>query len=133
MPITGDKAWIARLRRSRNIAPAMDDWAENAAKDVVQTMQELIRDGGSPPPNHVVSSPGNPPNEEYGDLARDMRTEKLEGSHAVAIAYSDHALFLEMGTSRMAERPFARPATAINRTPLLIDARIRIDKHNRKR
>ena len=133
MTLTGDKNWINRLRRAKSIASVMDGWAEDGAKDIVKTMQELIRDGASPPPNHVVSAPFTAPNEEYGDLASDMRTEHLDEGHAAAIAYSDHALHLEYGTAKMEERPFARPATAINRKPLLIDARIRIDKRTKKR
>jgi len=128
MALIGGDKWLARLTRMRNIEDEMADWAEDGAKDIVEEMRRLIRDGAIPPPNHVVSAPGNAPNEEYGDLADDMRTERLEGPHAVAIAYSDHALPLELGTSRMPERPFARPATAIMRKPLLIDAKIRVMK-----
>lgn len=132
MPVRGGEKWINKLKKMKNVSQVVDDWANDAAKEHVEVMRELIREGAIPPPNHVVSAPGNPPNEEYGDLAKDMRTEHIGVGRAVSIAYSDHALPLELGTSRMAERPFARPAAAILKKSLLIDARIRIDKHNKK-
>ncbi len=128
MSIKGGDKFLSRLRKASRIEAIMADWAEAGATEVMEEEQRLIRDGASPPPNHIVSAPGNPPNEEYGDLARDMRVERLEGASAVAIAYSDHALHLEFGTSRMIERPFARPAAAILKKPLLIEARTRIDR-----
>lgn len=128
MPISGDDKLITRLKKARNISNAMDKWALDGAKTVMEEAQFLIRDGAIPPPNHVPSLPGQPAKEEYGDLARDMAVESLpERGSAAFIAYSDHALATEFGTSKMVERPWARPAASNKRKAILDAARKAVD------
>lgn len=70
----------------------------------------LITAGSVGGAGHVASSPGQPPNEEFGDLRRSGHVEKLGPLKANSVFDAPHAVPLELGTSNMAERPFARPA-----------------------
>lgn len=60
--------------------------------------------------NHVPSRPGEPPNEDTGDL-RSKVTNRRTGVLAAEVrADAAHSARLEFGTSKMAARPFMRPA-----------------------
>jgi len=65
---------------------------------------------------HQASAPGEPPASDTGRLVQSQRTEydqsELTGT---AIWSAGHAEYLEHGTSKMAPRPFARPALANKR------------------
>lgn len=65
---------------------------------------------------HVRSKPGEPPNNEHGDLARSLVAEAYpEKLEAEVRAEAAHAAPLEFGTSKMAARPYMRPARDANR------------------
>lgn len=134
MAVFGDDKFLARLRRSAKVSQPMTKWAVEGATTIMEEARFLIRDGAVPPPNHVPSLPGHPAKEEYGDLARDMSVEELpQPGSAVFTAYSDHAVFTEFGTQNMAERPWARPATANKRALLLQNARTAINRVTNQR
>lgn len=59
---------------------------------------------------HVPSAPGEPPNEEFGDLRRGIETTQPETLVAEVSSNAGHAVPLEFGTSRMEARPYLRPA-----------------------
>lgn len=65
---------------------------------------------------HQASAPGEPPASDTGRLVKSIRTEfdfdRLVGR---VIASTKYAALLETGTSRMAARPFMRPALANKR------------------
>lgn len=65
---------------------------------------------------HRASAPGQPPATDTGFLARSVSTKydipNLTGSVVIGAKYGP---FLEYGTSKMAERPFARVALANSR------------------
>lgn len=128
MPVSGGP--LARLARIRARIPnELDEWAVEGATEIMEEARFLIRDGAIPPPNHVPSLPGQPAKEEYGDLARDMTVESApEPGAAYFIAYSDHAAHTEFGTSKMAERPWARPAAANKRQHVLTLARNAVNR-----
>lgn len=60
--------------------------------------------------NHIPSLPGEPPNADTGKLDRSGHVEQTGPLRASSVFDAPYAVALEFGTSRMAERPFARPA-----------------------
>lgn len=62
---------------------------------------------------HQASAPGEPPANDLGDLVRSIEPPRPNAS-ALAVTVrvtAAHARPLEYGTTKMAARPFARPAT----------------------
>ena len=64
---------------------------------------------------HVVSRPGEPPNNDLGDLIRGIDHVELEPLHALVVSTAGHAASLEFGTSKMAARPYMAPAADMRR------------------
>lgn len=63
--------------------------------------------------SHKASAPGEPPAPDTGRLRQSLRTEyNRELLMGTAIASTAYAQALEFGTSRIAPRPFMRPALA---------------------
>jgi HK97 gp10 family phage protein len=71
-----------------------------------------ISEGAVSGKKHVASNPGQAPNYDTGDLADKIEVREVGEFECDVVAFSDHALPLELGTSKMAERPFMRPAAA---------------------
>ena len=77
---------------------------------------------------HRASGPGQPPASDTGTLARsiviDVDKDKMTASVGSNVKY---APFLELGTSRMAARPFLKRALEVKRTQIvkIIQARLR--------
>jgi len=61
---------------------------------------------------HVASSPGFPPNVDTGALRASIRANSLGPLSAEVVAGTEHAEWLEYGTSRIAARPFFAPVVA---------------------
>lgn len=59
---------------------------------------------------HVVSNPGEPPNRQDGDLQGGLEISRPEPLVAQVSSNAPHAVPLEFGTSKMAARPYMRPA-----------------------
>lgn len=59
---------------------------------------------------HVRSRPGEPPNREIGDLQNGLKNVETGPLTAEVRAEAPHSRPLEFGTSRMAARPYMRPA-----------------------
>jgi hypothetical protein len=115
--ITGQKAHKARLKRIRGAAMRAEvGKAIYAAADILSTEAALsITNGAVSGVNHVVSSPGDPPNADTHDLDRSIHTERESQLVALTVADSDHAAAMEFGTSRVAARPYMQPAAAKTR------------------
>lgn len=60
--------------------------------------------------NHVPSLPGEPPMNDTGLLANQTFAVKTGPLKAESVSMAPYAVALEFGTSKMAERPFMRPA-----------------------
>lgn len=60
--------------------------------------------------NHKPSAPGTPPNYDSGLLADSIETREIAEFEVEVAATAPYAAALELGTSKMAERPFMRPA-----------------------
>ncbi len=59
---------------------------------------------------HVPSKPGEPPNNDTGVLANNIEVQQPEPLRVQVVAGAPYAAALEMGTSKMAARPFMAPA-----------------------
>lgn len=64
---------------------------------------------------HQRSRPGEAPNNEFGDLVRSIEVTRQAVLRVNVEVGAAHAAPLEYGTSRMAARPFVRPARDRNK------------------
>lgn len=71
----------------------------------------LITEGAVSGKNHIPSLPGNPPLNDSGHLRSNIHVEQPAPLRVLVVADAEYAAALEYGTSKMAERPFMRPAT----------------------
>lgn len=60
---------------------------------------------------HIPSLPGEPPNRDTGQLDQNIITAKTGEMSAEVSSNAPYSASLEFGTSKMAERPYMRPAT----------------------
>lgn len=77
--------------------------------------QVSITNGAVSGKGHVPSSPGEPPNQDTGVLANNIETVLVEPLKVEVSSNAPYAAALEYGTSKMAERPYMRPAVAKKR------------------
>lgn len=117
MALPGSQKHLDRLKRmqrgSRQIAAAL----YRAGQEIELDAENSITAGSISGKGHVVSAPGQPPNADTRDLDSKIDTVLVsQNPPTVKVsAYSGHAVPLEYGTSKMAARPFMRPAVARNR------------------
>ena len=65
---------------------------------------------------HQASAPGEAPAVDTGNLANSIQTHVLAGGLTAEVtAGAEYGLYLELGTLRMAPRPFFAPATEAER------------------
>lgn len=129
--IRGGKQHAARLRRLtgpdavRQIGAALFAGGSQIETDAAIS----ITNGSVSGKNHVPSAPGQPPNADTHVLDRSIETNQIEPLRVQVSANAPYAAALEFGTSKMAERPYMRPAAAKNRkavTQLVRDAVARV-------
>lgn len=78
--------------------------------ELIQTEAQLsITRGAVSGKNHVPSAPGEPPNNDTGDLAGKIETTRSGPLRVRVTSNSDHAM-IEFPTSKVAARPYMRPA-----------------------
>lgn len=112
MALKGAKAHIARLNRlagpeaERQIGRALF-----AGGEAIQVEAQLsITRGSVSGKNHVPSKPGEPPNQDTGVLASNIETVQISPLLVEVSSNAPYSAPLEFGTSKMAARPFMRPA-----------------------
>lgn len=111
MPIKGLKAHLARLRKLPAEAEKAVTQALFAGAETIANVAAIsITTGGGMGKNHIVSLPGQTPNSDLGTLDGSIGAKKAGKLKARVLATADHAVPLEFGTSKMAARPFMRPA-----------------------
>ncbi|WP_270374978.1 hypothetical protein [Marinicauda sp. Alg238-R41] len=110
--ITGQKRHSKRLKAMsgqkmiQNVGRAIF-----AGSDEVRVeAQHLISQGSVQGRNHVPSRPGEPPNWDTGVLAGGITNRKTGAVSAETESSAPYSLPLEIGSAKMAERPFMRPA-----------------------
>lgn len=110
----------------RELRRLSDDLREEAGKTVLATAVEMradivksIQSGpasgrtyrkSNPTRTHTASAPGQPPMTDTGRLANSITFDRLGDLTAVVETKVEYSVHLEYGTSRMAARPFFRPA-----------------------
>jgi HK97 gp10 family phage protein len=73
--------------------------------------------------SHVPSRPGEPPNADTHLLADNIETVQPKPLHVEVSSNAPYAAALEFGTSKMAERPYMRPAAAKTRKEIVAGVR----------
>lgn len=111
----------------RTLRPAIRDAFVDYGREYVRDVRANIST-----PYPPASRPGEPPHRRRGRLRSSMRATVFVDSNDVVLqAGSDlkYSTFLEVGTSRMAARPYLRPAQrrtvgALNKRLRAIDRRL---------
>lgn len=111
--VTGDKAHSDRLKRLAEKTPGEVLKALYAAGQLIEIEAEhSITEGSISGKGHVPSLPGEPPNADTRLLDTSIETTvKSRNPPQVDVtSNAPYSAALEFGTSKMAERPFMRPA-----------------------
>ncbi|QTH20808.1 HK97 gp10 family phage protein [Rhizorhabdus wittichii] len=146
--IRGAKEHAARLRRLGGgsgsggaIAEGIGD-ALFAGADLIKADAQVSITAGSRSGRMVkgvlrgkyqASAPGEPPAYDTHDLANSIESARLGPLHAQVTANDRKAAWLEFGTSKMAERPYMRPAVAKNRKEVVEMVRQAVNKVIRRK
>lgn len=110
-----------RLRRLANIKTESLRELYAAAEVVREDAKQSIRAGAVSGPGHIPSRPGEPPNADTHELDLSLDSILNEGRRSVSVvSRAPYAAFLEFGTSRMAARPYLRPALLRNRNRVVL-------------
>jgi HK97 gp10 family phage protein len=109
---------IQSPRAQKLLGAALFDIGE----DVKDAMQGSIMSGSAAGQSggkhqHVRSKPGEPPQNEFGTLHNNIEVTQPADDEVIVASNAAHSVPLEFGTSKMAARPFARPARDKNRRP----------------
>lgn len=103
---------LHRLRRlgpqrlKAEIAPALQAAGEKVKANAARSITEGAVSGR----NHVPSAPNSPPNEDTGHLRTNIKVTQPEPLKVQVSSEAGYSAALEFGTSKMAARPFMRPA-----------------------
>ncbi|OGT55482.1 MAG: hypothetical protein A3E01_09240 [Gammaproteobacteria bacterium RIFCSPHIGHO2_12_FULL_63_22] len=109
--ITGAREHKAHLRAIRSATAREVGKAIFVAADALAVDAALsITEGAVSGKNHVVSAPGEPPNSDTHLLDRSIEATKTGPLTAEVSANAPYAAALEFGTSKMAARPYMKPA-----------------------
>lgn len=110
----GIKGADKHLRRLKKMTAGM----RKEAGKLVYTLADMhateaahsITEGSVSGKNHVPSKPGEPPNADTHVLDRSIHVERVGPLRANSVADAPYAADLEFGNSKVAERPYMRPA-----------------------
>lgn len=110
--ITGDKQVTMRLQTIGPKAVALVGQALFAGGEEIRAeASHMITEGAVSGKNHVPSLPGEPPNEDTGVLRTNIETTQPAPLRVEVSSNAPYAVALEVGTSKMAARPYMAPAT----------------------
>ena len=128
--ITGGKAHAARLKRltSPEAMAAVDRALVVGGERLQSAAQASIMRGAVSEMGHVPSRPGEPPSNDTQHLHDSIETVHVEPWKVEVSSNASYSKALEFGTSKMAERPFMRPAAAKTRKEI-VDLVVRAVKH----
>jgi HK97 gp10 family phage protein len=108
--VKGAARHAARLKRLQGAGAKLRPIVYAAADMLAAEAALSITAGAQSGAGHVPSGPGEPPNADTGKLDRSIHVEQIDDLSARVVADPPYAVPLEFGTSRIAERPFMRPA-----------------------
>lgn len=112
MPMKGKDKHVRRLRRLsgpdviRIAGAVVFEGADMIRAEAFRSVSA----GSISGKNHVASAPGEAPNRDTGGLQAGFETSQTGPLTAEFRATAAHSTPLEFGTSKMAARPFVRPA-----------------------
>lgn len=92
----------------------------------------MITEGAVSGKGHVPSAPGEPPKEDTGTLRTHIETTQIAPLKVEVSSNAPYAAYLEFGTSRIAERPYMRPATDRKRQEVIDGVRAAVNEAIRK-
>lgn len=114
--MTGHQRHSARLRRlaGPGVTDAVLRGLYVGGQAIELEAERLITEGSVSGAGHVASKPGEPPNADTRALDTSIETviASRDPPKVTVEVNAPHGLALELGTSKMAERPFMRPAVA---------------------
>lgn len=115
--ISGAKIHTDRLNRMSGArAKSLTDRALYAAGQLIEIESERsITANSISGPGHIPSAPGQPPNADTRLLDTSIHTVVVGPDRVNVESTAPYAAALEFGTSRMAERPYMRPAVNAKR------------------
>lgn len=115
--VTGAKAHAARLRgmTGENMVRRVGAALFAGGQAIQVEAQISITNGAVSGKGHVPSAPGQPPNQDTGVLSNNIETVLVAPMRVEVSSNAPYAAALEYGTSKMAERPYMRPAVAKKR------------------
>lgn len=118
LTVVGMKKHLGRLRAiSDTIEPDTVQLLLEMGELVRQTAMASIRENTIRGPGHIPSLPGNPPKGDTGRLELGIEVELRASEKTVnVISRAPYSAALEFGTSRIAPRPFMRPALQQHRS-----------------
>lgn len=117
--ITGARRHRQRLRNLPLATRLEVGKAIFAGAGIIQTeARRSIIQGAIQGAGHIPSAPGEPPNRNTGQLDQSIITRKTGVLTAETSAEAPYSVALEFGTSKMAERPYMRPATKKSRAKI---------------
>jgi len=99
---------------TQQLTSAVDQALFIAGKTIAVEAALSITKGSVSGKNHVPSAPGQPPNADTNQLDRSIEPTPVQNHEVQVVATAPYAQHLEFGTSKMAARPFMRPALAEN-------------------
>ena len=106
---------LRRLRKLQAVKRVAGAVVYQGADDIKAEAEHSITTGSAAGQNggkhqHIRSKPGEPPNNERGDLKNGLKAIQIGPVTAEFRSEAGHAAPLEFGTSKMAARPYVRPA-----------------------
>ena len=114
--VTGVDRHLRRLtQRAKAVRREVGKAVAAAAELVAAEAVAIITAGWISGPDHVPSSPGEPPNADTGRLHGAIDVVRRGELTADVVSAAPYAADLEFGTARVAARPYLRPATAKKR------------------
>ncbi|MCC5777860.1 hypothetical protein H7H48_02260 [Nitratireductor sp. B36] len=115
--IKGADRHTKRLRNMAKSSKQVVAALYSAGQDIEIDAEQSITEGAISGAGHVPSLPGQPPNADTRHLDTNIETSVV-AQNPPTVHVTSHAPYsaaLEYGTSKMAARPFMRPATEKNR------------------
>lgn len=97
---------LAGERLVRNVGQALFAGGEMIRAEAAH----LITEGAVSGKYHVPSRPGEPPNEDTGNLRTHIETTQVAPLRVEVSSNARYAVALEAGTSKMGARPYMGPA-----------------------
>jgi len=117
--VIGARRHSARLKNMRRRGAEAAGKAIFVGAGILETeWRRLIVAGAIQGAGHIPSRPGEPPNRDTGQLDQSIVARRRSILRSEVAAGAPHALPLEFGTSKMEERPSARPATKRTRAKI---------------